>query len=355
MPLHLGAVYFGNTILAYLQAAGVFVAVVAVFTVVQSFAVARLRALAARTTTDLDDFAIDVVGGIRSPEFHLVAFYLATRPLVMPAWLDKGFRGVVIIAVTYRVLRIIQRTVEYAVGKALKPGPAGLTDADKHTQRNITYVVNVFLTIVAVLFLLSNLGFNVTSMIAGLGVGGIAVALAAQAVLGDLFSAVAIFLDKPFIVGDAILWDGDVGVVERIGLKTTRIRLLSGDIMIVPNASLTSSKIRNFRDYTDRRVVFGFGIVYDTPAATVERIPSMVKEIVAGVPETRFDRAHFLKFGDSSLDFEIVYYVEGGDYLRYMDRNQAVLLGLMRRFEKEKIGFAFPTRTVQLVGPLPRA
>lgn len=344
----LDQVYWGNSVLQYLQAAGVFAAVVVVALFAQSLIVGRLKALAARTSTDFDDFAVDVLGAVRAPEFYLLAFYIAARPLHLPSWLDKGFRHLVVAAVTYRILRIVQRIVDYGVGKALRPGPLGPTEADKHTRRNITYLVNVVLWITALLFVLANLGFNVTSMIAGLGVGGIAIALAAQAVLGDLFSAVAIFLDKPFLVGDAISFDGFTGVVERIGLKTTRIRLLSGEILVAPNSALTSAKIKNFRDFADRRVVFTFGVVYGTPAAKLKAVPEAVKAIIQGQKRTRFDRAHLTNLGASSLDFEVVYYVEGSDYALYMDTHQAVLLALADLLEKEGVEFAFPTRTVHL-------
>lgn len=240
-------VYWGNTVAEYLQAVVTFVAVWALFGVVQRFLVAQLRALAKRTDTDIDDFAVDVVSKVRSPEVYLVAAWLATRHLTIQVHLERAFRDVVIVAVTYRVLRVAQRFGEFFVGRALSARGEVLTAADRNAQRNITYLVNAVLWAVAVLFALNNLGFHVESIVAGLGVTGVAVALAAQAVLGDLFAAVALFLDKPFIVGDTIAVDKEwQGVVERIGLKTTRVRAPSGELLVFPNSVLAGSKLRNF-------------------------------------------------------------------------------------------------------------
>ena len=342
----LNDVLWGNTVRQYLQSGAVFLAVVAAVILVQNLIVHRLRALAEKTKTDLDDFAVDILASIRSPEFYLLAFYVATKPLSMPAWEAKGFRAVVLIAITWRILRILHRCVEYGMNKAMPGGR--VTEADRHARRNLVYVVNVVVSIVVLVFLLHNLGFHVESMIAGLGIGGVAVALAAQAVLGDLFSAVAIVLDKPFVIGDFIVVGDVMGSVEAIGIKNTRLRALSGELLVMPNSALTSAKIHNYRNMRERRVEFSLGLVYGTPLQQLKAVPGIVRGIIEAQEKTRFERAHFQQFGQSSLDFDIVYWVLDPDYTLFMDIQQKILLSIVEAFEKEGIDQAFPSQTVYL-------
>jgi small-conductance mechanosensitive channel len=199
-----------------------------------------------------------------------------------------------------------------------------------------------------ILLILSNLGFDITALVASLGVGGIAVALAVQTILGDIFASLSIVLDKPFVVGDFIVVDQIMGTVEYIGLKTTRLRSLSGEQIVVSNADLLSSRIRNYKRMAERRVIFSVGVVYRTPPATLERIPNIVRQCIEALPDTRFDRAHFQSFGDSALIFEIAYYVLNADYNVYMDVQQAINLGIFRAFAAEGIEFAYPTRTLYM-------
>ena len=199
-----------------------------------------------------------------------------------------------------------------------------------------------------ILLILANLDVDVTAMVAGLGIGGIAVALAAQNILGDLFASASIVLDKPFVLGDFIVVGEDKGTVEHIGLKTTRIRSLSGEQLVFANSDLLKSRIRNFKRMDERRVMFSIGVTYQTPATKVVAIPHMLREAVETQSATRFDRAHFKEYGDSALIFEVVYYVLSADYNRYMDVQQAINLLLFQRFAEEQIEFAYPTQTVFL-------
>jgi small-conductance mechanosensitive channel len=198
------------------------------------------------------------------------------------------------------------------------------------------------------LLVLANLGIDVTAMVAGLGIGGIAVALAAQNILGDLFASASIVLDKPFVIGDFIIVGEDMGTVEHIGLKTTRVRSLSGEQLVFANNDLLKSRIRNFKRMNERRAAFGIGVTYQTPAEKLAAIPAMLREAVEAQSPTRFDRAHFKQYGDSALLFEVVYYVLSPDYNLYMDIQQAINLAVFRRFAEEQIEFAHPTYTVCL-------
>jgi len=200
-------------------------------------------------------------------------------------------------------------------------------------------------TIVA-LAVLSNLGFNITAFIASLGIGGIAVALAAQNILGDLFASVAIALDKPFEVGDAISAGAVAGTVEHVGLKTTRLRSASGEQIVVSNAELLKNSLKNFKRMQTRRIEFSFGITYAATPEQAAAVPQIVRRVVEAQPEVKFDRAHFTRFGESSLDYVVVYIMQTADYGAYMDTQQAVNIALMREFAAVGVEFAFPTRTV---------
>ncbi|MGH7446139.1 MAG: mechanosensitive ion channel family protein, partial [Longimicrobiales bacterium] len=208
------------------------------------------------------------------------------------------------------------------------------------------FVIRLGFYSVLVLMGLSNLGFDITALIAGLGIGGIAIALALQNVLGDLFASLSIVLDRPFIIGDFIIVDNLAGTVEYIGLKTTRVKSLSGEQLVFANGDLLSSRVRNFKRMYERRIVFSLGVTYQTPRAQLEQIPSMIRAAVERQQNTRFDRSHFLAYGDFSLNFETVYYVLVPEYNTYMDVQQAINFEIHRAFEDAGIEFAYPTQTV---------
>jgi small-conductance mechanosensitive channel len=206
---------------------------------------------------------------------------------------------------------------------------------------------------IILLVALDNLGFNVTTLIAGLGISGIAIALAVQNILGDLFSSFSIVLDKPFVIGDFIIIDEYLGTVEYVGIKTTRIRSLSGEQLIFSNSDLLKSRIRNFKRMFERRVVFSVSVVYGTSHENLVKIPKMIREIILNQDRVRFDRAHFKEYGAYSLNFEIVYWIQNPDYNVYMDTQQNINLAIYEQFNREGIQFAYPTQTVLLQGDSP--
>lgn len=212
----------------------------------------------------------------------------------------------------------------------------------------IGFIAQVTIWSIVVLLALDNLGVNITALVAGLGIGGIAVALAAQNILGDLFASLAITLDRPFVLGDFVIVDDHMGSVEYIGIKTTRIRSLGGELIVMSNADLIKSRMHNYGRMSERRVVFSFGVTYQTSADDLEAIPRLVRQIIEKQQETRFDRCHFAKYGAFSLDFESVYYVLSPDYNRYMDIQQAINLAIYREFERHHLDFAYPTQTLYL-------
>lgn len=213
----------------------------------------------------------------------------------------------------------------------------------------IRLIARIAVWSVVALLILDNIGVNVTALVAGLGIGGIAIGLAAQNILGDLFASLAIVLDKPFVRGDFIALGPDhMGTVEKVGLKTTRIRALSGEQLVVANSDLLTTRIRNYKRMCERRVVLRIGVVYQTPHAKLARIPAILREAIEAEDGTRVDRSHFAGYGDWALLFEAVWYVQSADYVTYMDIQERVLLTIHRRFEEEGIAFAYPTQTIHL-------
>lgn len=224
---------------------------------------------------------------------------------------------------------------------------------------SLNFIMRLVLWVFITLLALDNLGVNVTALVAGLGVGGIAMALALQNILGDVLASLSIAADKPFVLGDTIQVDNFVGTVEDVGLKTTRLRSLSGEQLIFANSDLLKSRIRNLKRMTDRRVVLAFGIDYQTKAEQVEKIPALLRAIIEAQPGVRFDRAHLKGFGQGALDLEAVYYLTDPDYNLYMDSQEAILLALMRALDGEGIRLAQPDRTLWIAAetepPAPRS
>ena len=332
--------YLGNPVSAYLLAAATFLAIVWAFLVARRLLYKFLPGLA-------DDIRVQV----HLPEFAVVALYIAARPLDLPRRVDLALHAVFVIVVAYRAVGLLSSAAKRGIRKAIMT-EAG-DDAGRDTAHAATLAVKVVIWIAAALFTLSSLGFNVTSMLAGLGIGGIAVALAAQAVLGDLFSAVAIYLDKPFVVGDSIKVGDFFGTVQHIGIKTTRIRSLGGEMVVFPNSMLTSARVQNFRDLSARRVLFNFSVPLGTPSETLRRIPEQLAAIVAKTPGARFDRAHLAAILDSGFQYEVVFHVLDPDYTRFMDSQQEVLLGLIAALAADAIPLAQPTRSVVIAGKMP--
>ncbi len=348
VPL-LGARLAGNSVLAWLTAAVVAVVVFAVLRLAISFVRRRLKRLADRTATIADDLIVEVIGATRRLVVAVVAVVVASRPLELAEVVEKGLHGLLVISLTVQVALWANRAVSFWLTKQkerlAETDPGALT-----TLQGLSYVVRLVVWSAAFLLMLDNLGYDVTTLVAGLGIGGIAVALAVQNILGDLFASLSIVLDKPFVIGDFIIVGEHQGTVEKVGLKTTRVRSLSGEQLVFSNSDLLGSRIRNFKRMVERRVVFGFGVTYQTPVEQVEAIPGMIREIIEATEKTRFDRAHFKAFGDSSLDFETVYFVLAPEYTLYMDVQQAINLELMRRFEELGIEFAYPTQTLHVAG-----
>jgi small-conductance mechanosensitive channel len=284
----------------------------------------------------------------------VLAIYAGTFFVALPPAVDRAITSALVIALFLQGALWASHVVVgwiawYAASKARQ------NRAIANALQLIQLFARVVVWSIALLLILNNLGFDVTALVAGLGIGGIAVALAAQNILGDLFASLAIVLDQPFVVGDFVVLGDKMGTVERIGIKTTRIRSLSGEELIVSNADLLASRIHNFRRMAERRVVFTIGVTYETPADKIEKLPSMLRAIVEAQGQVRFDRAHFARYGDFALVYEVVYWMLSADYNVYMDTQQRINLAIFRQLQAEDIAFAYPTQTIYLGAPVPAA
>ncbi|MDD4980486.1 MAG: mechanosensitive ion channel family protein [Candidatus Omnitrophica bacterium] len=340
----LNYIVFGNTIFRYLVAAFIFAAGMLTIKLIIRKAIQRLKKLAERTTSTFDNFLVNLLETIILPLLHLVAVYLTLKTLVFPELWEKAFNYIILGVVVFFAVRTAIAFIGYGFKAYLKK--QGQDAALEKSLSGIMAVVKLVVWAGAAIFFLDNLGFKVSAVITGLGIGGVAVALAAQTVLKDLFSYFCILFDHPFKVGDFVIIGDFMGTIEHIGIKTTRIRSLGGEMLIFSNSDLTDSRLRNYKLMEKRRVVFKIGVVYQTPLRQLKEIPEMIKGIIASIDDTFFDRAHFLSFGDYSLIFEIVYYVIGGDYNKYMDTQQQINFALTEEFEKRGIEFAYPTQTL---------
>lgn len=335
----------GNPLSAWLTALGIALSINLVVAVAKWAVIRRFAPIAARSANPFDDAVVVMARRTRQLLILLVTLFVGTRYLELPERLDTGFQYVATVAgflqlglwigaaLEFWLARYRARSLENNAGAATAVAAVG-------------FVTRLGLWAVVILLMLDNLGINVTAMVAGLGVGGIAVALAVQNILGDLFASLSIVVDKPFVIGDFVVVDDYLGTVEHVGLKTTRLRSLSGEQLVFSNSDLLKSRLRNYKRMYERRIVFRFGVRHHTSADQLEAIPAMIKEIVTGQDNARFDRAHFAGFGEALLEYEVVYWVKSPDYTVYMDIQQAINLALVRRFQAQKIEFAYPARTL---------
>ena len=314
---------------------------------VTSLVLRSLVRLSSRTSTHMDDLIADVVRSTRGWFMVVVALSAGSLLLLLPDRLRELVQQLTVLALLWQLgvwgRVAIRSQVEHYSARKLEVDAAGVT-----TVRALGFLSTVVLGSVLALMALANLGVDITALVAGLGIGGVAIALAVQSILGDLFASLSIVLDKPFVYGDFIVVGDLKGTVEHVGLKTTRLRSLSGEQLVFSNSDLLGSRIRNFKRMYERRVEFSVGVVYQTPAHKLERIPGLLRAIVEARPDLRFDRAHLKELGASSLNFELVYFVLGPDYNHFMDRQQEICLETFRRFDEEGIEFAYPTQTLFL-------
>lgn len=337
--------FVDNTVQSWLialTAAGFAFAILYLF---KRFVDSRLAALVKRTESKWDDAFAELIARTNSLFLFIIALFIGSLFLTLHGTLRQLVFSVAAVAVIVQgglwLNGLIQFVLKTQAGRRRERDPASVA-----TVNAMGFVGRIVLWTVVLLLILQNLGVDITALVAGLGIGGVAVALAVQNILGDLFASLSIVLDKPFSVGDFLIIGDLLGSVEHIGLKTTRLRSLSGEQLIFSNADLLGSRIRNYGRMFERRVAFTLGVTYQTPREKLARIPTIIRGIIEEQENVRFDRSHFQAYGDFSLKFETIYFVLSSDYNLYMDIQQAINLRIYESFEQEGIEFAYPTQTV---------
>jgi len=337
--------YFGNPLWAWILVAGLVLLVVVGSALLRRGVGKRLRRELGTASPGARDVLLRLARGTSALLLAGISFWVVGLVLVLPEKAERVVRIVAIWSLAGQVLLwslgLVTFFAERAEIRASQRDPGAST-----MIRALGLCAKLALSAVLGLFVLHNAGVDVTALVAGLGIGGVAVALALQNILTDVFSSIAILFDKPYQVGDFIAVGDSMGTVERIGLKTTRIRSQSGEQLVFSNGELLKSRIRNFKRMSERRVEFSVGVVYQTPYSKVELIPSMLREIVGGHDRVRLERANFKEFGESSLTFECVYFVRDLAYEAYLGIQEMINLQILRRFQEEEIELTHPNRTL---------
>lgn len=339
--------FFGNDVERWLVAVGLLLGLWLLLRVTKGVIRKRAQKFADETNSFWSQGLADLATATKLWFLFGLAFYASSTILVLPDRTLSIVRSLSAIVVILQAAIWGNVLIGFGISRYAKENRVE-DAASVTTMSALGFLVKLAIWTIALLLILDNMGVDVTALIAGLGVGGIAVALAAQNILGDLFASLSIVMDKPFVLGDFIIVGDYMGNVENIGLKTTRIRSLSGEQLIFPNSDLLSSRIRNYKRMEERRAVFTLGVTYQTSVAHLQEIPQIVKDAITAQENTRFDRAHFTGFGDSALTYEVVYYVTTSDYNLYMDIQQRINFQLLEQFESRGIEFAYPTQTLYL-------
>jgi small-conductance mechanosensitive channel len=318
--------------------------------VLRRFVLGRAQRWAATTPWAFDDFLASAFVRVISPLAYYGVLYLAVESLALPAGIRRALAALGAVLLTIAGVRLVNQAIHFMV---IQRASASTWERSRVARqaRTLWPFVTVVTWGVGIVFLLDNLGFRVSAVVAGLGITGIAVALGAQALLADLFSYLAITLDRPFELDDFIVVGDYMGTVEHIGIKTTRLRSLSGEQLIFCNKDLTDSRVRNYRRMRSRRVEFRLQLAYENSVEKLREIPSLIARIVEGMPRVRFERAHFVAYQESGLQFDVVYHVLTDDYGAYMDAQQGINLALKQGFAARGVDFAAPTATLYVQRP----
>jgi small-conductance mechanosensitive channel len=341
--------FLGNSVQQYLIALVVFYVTFMVLLLFRSRLLAYFDRLSKKTSTLYDDLVIHLIQSLGSQFYLIVSFLVGLHFLKVAEWFDPYFYSMKLAVAVFYVVRLIQGGVSFFIEEFIHKAEKESKNFDPSILQFLGLTLKVVALLLGLLIILQNLGFNVTALVGGLGIGGIAIAFALQNVLSDIFASLSIFFDKPFKTGDFIVLGADMGTVQKIGIRSTRIKTLQGETLVVSNQELTTARVQNFKQLDKRRIVFTLNLVYNTTSAKLEKALKIIEDVVnAEGVQTELDRTHFARFAASSLDIETVYYVQTGDFQVYMDEQQRINFGIKKAFEKAGIEFAFPTQTVHV-------
>jgi small-conductance mechanosensitive channel len=338
--------YFNNTLGDYLISAFIIIVGISLCKIFKRSFFVRIKRWSSTTVNKVDDFVVDTVDRLGIPAIYLGIIYLSLSYLTFPPKVEILLRNVAVVVITFYAVRLISSIIGILIRSYVIRQERGVEKVKQVS--GLMVIVNIIIWTLAVLFLFDNMGYSVTALITGLGIGGIAVALAAQNILGDLFNYFVIFLDRPFEVGDFLTIDEKMGTVEYIGIKTTRLLSLTGEQLVFSNSDLTNSRIHNFKRMALRRIEFTLRVMYEITPEKLREVPDLLKSIVEEHKPIRFDRAHWVSYEESSLNFVIVYFVLSSDYNTYMDIQQSINFRIFEEFTERQIGFAYPATNVYI-------
>lgn len=345
---YLSIVYWNNSIQDYVYFLAILIGAIIVFRIFKFILVVRLKKIAKKTNTDYDDVFIEVLNKITWLFYLVLSGFIAMQFLVLSESFERVVNYVFVVVFSWQIIMSLSVVVDFALRKALTKKGAEDEGPDMHKIGLFTKLIKVLIWVVGGVLVLSNLGYDVTALIAGLGVGGIAVAIALQNVLEDIFSSFSIYMDKPFRVGDYIVVGDKMGTVTKIGIKTTRLLSVQGEEVVISNKELTNAHIQNYRKITERRTQFNLGVAYETSNDKLKKIPNIIEKIITSTDKCRFERAAFKEFGDFSLNYDIVFHYKGNDYGEYLKARENINLQIKEQFAKDGIEFAYPTQTLFL-------
>lgn len=334
-----------NLVAEYLLALVTFIiGIIVINLILKKVIIKRLKKWLLNSKLNFDNRFLKIVQKALIPLLYLGVIYISVRNLELHPILNQSIDVLGLIISTFIGVRFVGNTIEYLLSAYWLKG-----EDDETRQQSVAILspaLRIIIWTIGFIFLLGNLGFDISALVASLGIGGIAIALAAQGVFQELFSYFSILLDRPVQIGDFIIVGDLIGTVEQIGIKTTRLRSLSGEEIILSNSDLTSSRIRNYKRMQERRIVFSLGVTYDTTLEQLQSIPKSIQDIINQTEKTRFDRCHFHSYGDFSLNFETVYYMTTPDYTAYMDAQQKINFAIKKCFETNGIEMAYPTEVL---------
>lgn len=330
----LNMVLWNNSLARYIDVVIFLVISLIILYILQKIVFKKLSVFVKHTKTEIDDVVVEFIRSIKPQLYVVLSFYAAIHALSLSDDVIDVLNVVVIMVIIFQVTRSLQVIVEF-LARRMSAG-----ENDEHTKSAAHLLGALFTVIIwifGILMILSNIGVDVSSLIAGVGIGGIAIAFAVKEVLSDLFSSFAIYFDKPFKAGDIIKINNDTGEVKKIGIKTTRIKSITGEEIIVSNQELTSSRVHNYKKLTHRTITFHFSISYDTSTDLLRKVPVVIKDLIDRINDVHCKRVHFKAFGEYALEFEVVYVVDNRKYSTYMDRQQEINIGVMELFKKMNI------------------
>jgi MscS family membrane protein len=343
--------FFGNTILQYLEFFGIIIAAVIAGRILYYFFKTFMRILTSKTKTDFDDILIDILEEPLVFVLVIAGFYYGYQFLVLPDWLHSLFdqitKNLVIVAFSWFLIALIDKLIENYLAPLSEKTKS---DLDDHIVPLLRKLIKSVLVLLTILIVLSNFGYNVGSVLAGLGIGGLAFALAAQDLLKNFFGGIAILTDKPFKLGDVIEIDKYSGFVVEIGLRSTRLKTAAGDFVTIPNKRIMENSTVNFKKFDSRTIIFTLGLTYGTSTEKMKKAKEILRETILTAKKVNKDSilVSFMNFGPYSLDLDVRFEVMTNSGHEIRDIKDSLNMEIKKRFDKEKISFAYPTQTIEI-------